>query len=229
MFKALAKGLSQLNDKATRQILWLCIGLALVVFIGLWSAIGYVLTHTALFQIGWLETAVDVLGGLATGLLTWFLFPGVVSAVIGLFLDQIAEAVEARHYPGLAKPQSAPFSESLLSSLKFLSIFVVLNIAMLPFLLLGPVFPIVFYSVNGYLLSREYFELVAHRRLKAEDARAMRKANQWQLFALGVVVAFLLTVPVINLIIPVVATAATIHLFQSWRSADASQAIEVKS
>jgi len=217
MLNALSKGVSQLNDKATRQILWICIGLALVVFIALWSGIGFVLTKTSFFEWGWLETVVDVLGGLTTAILTWFLFPGVVSAVVGLFLDQIADCVEKRHYPDLPKTQGPPFSDSLLSSLKFLSVFVVLNIAMLPFLLLGPLFPFIFYGVNGYLLSREYFELVAHRRISPVDARAMRKANQYRLLGLGIAIAFLLTIPIINLVTPIIATAAMIHLFQGWR------------
>ncbi|NQV99051.1 MAG: EI24 domain-containing protein [Rhodospirillales bacterium] len=217
MLNALSKGVSQLRDKATQQILWLCIGVALVVFIGLWSGIGYILAHTTLFQWGWLETAVDILGGLATGILTWFLFPGVVSAVVGLFLDQIADCVEARHYPSLAKVQGPAFSDSLLASVKFLGVFVALNLAMLPLLLLGPLFPLIFYAVNGYLLSREYFELVAHRRLPVEEARRLRRANRWPLLGLGIVVAFLLTVPLVNLVTPIVATAAMIHLFEGWR------------
>jgi len=217
MLNALSKGVSQLGDKSTRKILWLCIGLAIVVFMGLWSGIGYTLANTSFFQWGLLETAVDVLGGLATGLLTWFLFPGVVSAVVGLFQDQIADCVENQHYPSLPKTSGPPFSDSLISSGKFLGIFVVLNVAMLPFLLFGPLFPIIFYGVNGYLLSREYFELVAHRRMTPEETKVLRKANQGRLLILGVVIAFLLTVPIINLVTPIVATAAMIHLFQSWQ------------
>jgi len=217
MFSAFSKGLSQLNDGPTRQVLLLSVGIALVVFISLWSSVAYTLTNTAFFQMGWLETAVDVLGGLATAVLTWFLFPGVVSAVVSLFLERIADCVEARHYPDLPKTEGPPFSDSLLSSIRFLAIFVLLNLAMLPFLFIPPIFPFVFYGVNGYLLSREYFELVALRRLGPEQAKALRKANQGQLFVAGVVIAFLLTIPVINLIAPVVATATIIHLFEGWR------------
>ena len=217
MLNALSKSVSQLGDKSTRQILWLCIGLAIVVCIGLWTGIGYALANTAFFQWGWLETAVDVLGGLATGVLTWFLFPGVVSAVVGLFQDQIADCVEDLHYPSLAKTDGPPFMDNLVSSIKFLGIFVVLNIAMLPFLLFGPLFPFIFYGVNGYLLSREYFEMVVHRRLPPEQAKVLRKAHQGRLMMLGVVIAFLLTVPILNLVTPIVATAAMIHLFQSWQ------------
>ena len=225
MFKAFSKGLSQLNDGPTRQVLLLSVGIALVVFISLWSAVAYTLTNTAFFQMGWLETAVDVLGGLATAILTWFLFPGVVSAVVSLFLERVADCVEARHYPDLPKTDGQPFSDALLSSIRFLAVFVLLNLAMLPFLFFPPVFPFVFYSVNGYLLSREYFELVALRRLGPEQAKALRKANQGQLFVAGVVIAFLLTVPVVNLLTPVVATATIIHLFENWRRKTETQLV----
>jgi len=223
MLKAFSKGISQLNDGPTRQVLLLSIGISLVVFISIWSGVAYSLTNTALFQIGWIETAIDVLGGLATMILTWFLFPGVVSAVMALYLERVCEYVEARHYTDLSKTDGLPLSDSMMSSLRFVCIFIVLNILMLPFLFLGPVFPFVFYSVNGYLLSREYFELVATRRLSLEDAKTLRKANQGQLFVAGVIIALLLTIPVVNLVAPVVATAAMVHLFETWRREQSGQ------
>jgi len=225
MIRAFSKGIAQLNDGPTRQVLLLSVGVALTVFILLWSAVAYTLTHTAFFQMGWLETIIDVLGGLATGLLTWFLFPGVVSAVVSLFLERVADCVEARHYPELARTDGATLSDALMSSLRFLAIFVFLNILILPFLFFPPIFPFVFYGTNGYLLSREYFELVALRRLEPAAAQALRKANQGPLFLVGVVIAFLLTIPVINLITPVVATATVLHLFEGWRRKEAGEII----
>jgi len=219
MLKAVTKGISQLNDRATRKVLWICIGVAIVVFIMLWSTVGFLLTHTSLFQTGWLETAVDVLGGLATLVLTWFLFPGVLSAVVGLFLETIADGVEATHYPALEKTDGQSLGQSILSSVKFLTVFIILNILMLPFLLFGPVFPFVFYAVNGYLLSREYFELVALRRMSPVEVSDMRRVYRGRLFVTGVVIAFFMTLPIINLVTPVIATAAMVHLFQSWRQA----------
>jgi uncharacterized protein involved in cysteine biosynthesis len=71
--------------------------------------------------------------------------------------------------------------------------------------------------VNGYLLSCEYFELVALRRLEAGDVRSLRKAYGGPLFMAGVLIAFLLTVPLVNLVAPVIGTAAMVHLFQRWR------------
>ncbi len=217
MINAFVKGINQLSDKATRKYLWFSILSALLTFIALWSLIGWVLAETSISEIGWLEGIIDVLGGVATFALTWFLFPATVSAVIGLFLDQVAECVEKRHYPGLPTTNGLPVGEGIVMSLKFVGILVVLNILMLPFLFLGPVFPIIFYLVNGYLLGREYFELVASRRLSPKEVTKLRKERQGGVLAMGVIIAFSLTIPLINLLMPVVATSAMVHLFERWR------------
>lgn len=217
MFSAFARGLSQLKDRATVGILGRAVAAALVVFALLWLAVGALLTWSRLFSIGWLNTVVDVLGGLATAVVTWLLFPSVVSAVIGLFLEDIAATVETRHYPALPPARGLSVGATVATTLAYLGVMVALNLATLPFLLLPPVFPFVFYAVNGYLLSREYFELVALRRIGPDHAHALRRAHRGALFTVGVVMAVLLTLPVVNLLAPVVATAAMVHLFEDWR------------
>ncbi len=217
MFGALSKGISQLSDGPTRRLLWLSVAAAAAAFVALWVAVGVVLTETNLFAGGWLEVVVDVLGGLATAAITWFLFPAVVSAVVGFFLEDIADKVEARHYPELPPAPGLGLKATVTTTMAYLAVTVALNLAALPFLLVPPVFPFVFYAVNGYLLSREFFELVALRRVDPGQARALRRSHRGKLFAVGVSIAVLLTLPVINLLAPVVATAAMVHLFEDWR------------
>ncbi|MEX0695274.1 MAG: EI24 domain-containing protein [Rhodospirillales bacterium] len=224
MLGAFIKGIDQLSDRATRKYLWLSILAALITFVLLWSTIGWLLRETSISNIGWLEGTIDLLGGVATLALTWFLFPATVSAVIGLFLDQVADCVEKRHYPTLPTAAGLPLGESIVMSAKFLGILVALNILMLPFLFLGPLFPFVFYLVNGYLLGREYFELVASRRLPPAEVARLRKARQGSVLAVGVVIAFALTVPLVNLLMPVVATSAMVHLFERWHPSTGGQA-----
>lgn len=216
MLQAFIKALSQLNEPAVRRPLWLGVVLALVVFIALWTLVGWLLTATTLFAWGWLETAADLLGGTVVAVLTWFLFPVVVSGFAAFFLDGVAAAVEARHYPGLPPAPGMRTPDAIVSGFRFLAISVLLNLGLLPFLFIPPVFPFVFYSANGYLLGREYFELVASRRLGRAQARSIRKAHRWRVFFSGVMVTFLLTLPVLNLVAPVIATAAMVHLLQSW-------------
>jgi uncharacterized protein involved in cysteine biosynthesis len=71
----------------------------------------------------------------------------------------------------------------------------------------------VFYGVNGYLLGREYYELVALRRLPAVPLRGRWRAERPRLVLAGAIIAFLLTVPVLNLVAPIIATAFMVHLF----------------
>ena len=217
MITAFSRGLAQLSDPRIRRVVWFAIAAACIVFALLWGAIGTVLGATSLFSVLWLEWAVDLLGGLATLLLTWFLFPAVISVVIGLFLEDIAAAVEARHYPDLPPTAQQSVLPMVWVALRYLGMLVALNLVLLVFRLLGPLFPFVFYSVNGYLLGREYFELVAMRRLGPTQARRLRQAHRGELFLAGVVMAFLLTLPVVNLLAPVVVTAAMVHLFEGWR------------
>lgn len=197
--------------------MWFSILSALITFVVLWTVIGFLLRETSISQIGWLESVIDVLGGLATLALTWFLFPATVSGVIGLFLDQIAGCVEKRHYPGLPDAIGQSIGETVITSAKFFGILVVLNILMLPFLFLGPLFPFVFYLVNGYLLGREYFELVASRRLPPAEVTKLRKAHQGSVLMVGIAIAFTLTIPLVNLLMPVVATSAMVHLYEKWQ------------
>ena len=189
--------------------------IAIAVFGLLWFIIGYLLINHALIRINWLDTLIDVLGGLATLALTWFLFPGIISAVTTLFLERMAAAVEARHYPNLPEVAEPPIAVA--ASIKFLAVMISTNLFILIFLFVPPVFPFVFYGGNGYLLGREYFELVAHRRMGVAETKALRKTHQGELFFTGVVIAGLLTIPLVNLLTPVVAIASMVHLFESWR------------
>jgi len=50
--------------------------------------------------------------------------------------------------------------------------------------------------------------------------RAVRKRFQASLLIIGAIFAFLMTVPIVNLLTPIVATATIVHLFENWRARD---------
>lgn len=216
MIRAFIKAAGQILDPKARRVVWIALVTAVAVFILLWTIVGALIVNTAFFSIGWFEIAIDWLGGLAVGILTWLLFPSAISAVIGFFLEDIANAVEQRHYPDLAPANPISTVNTMLTTFRFLAIMLFLNILMLPFLLTGPLFPFVFYSINGYLLGREYFEMVAFRRIGPSKARALRKKHAFQLFLVGVLVAFMLTVPIVNLLAPIITTGMMVHLFEDF-------------
>jgi uncharacterized protein involved in cysteine biosynthesis len=217
MIAAFAKAVDQFSDSAIRRVLWISLGWTLAVFVALYGIVWYALGHTALFTNAWAEGVVDLLGAFAALGLTWLLFPAVSGSIIGLFLERVAVAVEARHYPGLPMARAGSLADGLVASLKLIAVMVVLNILALPLYLFPVINLLVFYGMNGYLLGREYFELAALRRMTGAEAGRLRKARKLRVFLSGVVIAFLLTLPVVNLLAPIIGTAAMVHLVEAWR------------
>ena len=76
-----------------------------------------------------------------------------------------------------------------------------------------PLAPVVFVLVNGFLLGREYFQLVAMRRLGPEGARALARRHFWRLWLGGTLMAAPLTVPLLNLVIPILGVAVFTHQY----------------
>ena len=187
--------------------------LALLLVGGVW----YALFETTLFKLPYLEWAADVLGGLLVVALPVLLFPALVVAVSGFFLDEVVKAVERRHYPALPPGRDQGVLEGLWSALKFLGLVLVLNLLFLPLYLVPGLNLILFPALNGYLLGREYFELVAVRRMGPAEMRVMRRERRLGLFSGGVIIAFLSLVPFVNLLTPVLATAFMVHLFERYR------------
>ncbi|MGB0750031.1 MAG: EI24 domain-containing protein [Magnetospiraceae bacterium] len=218
MINAFAKAFGQLSDKRTRGVVWKSLFATIVIFILLLTIVSTVLGSVVVSSMAWLDATATGLGVVATLVLTWFLFPSVAILVVGFLLEDVAVAVEARHYPTAGMPRKQPLWEVVTSAAKFAVISILLNIPVLFFLFIPPLFPFVFYGVNGYLFGREYFELVAHRRADAKTVRAMRRRMLTRLLPAGALIAFLMTIPVVNLVAPVIGAAAMVHLFQQWRA-----------
>ena len=230
MMGAFSKAFAQLSDPSFRRVLWIAVLGSIVIFIISWLVLAFVLKSVDLPKIDlWvydldLNDLKEVLGGVAVLLLTWILFPVTVTLIVGFFLEDVADAVDAKHYPGLEPARSQSILEMLWVTVKFLVVALVVNILALPILvplLFTPLSPFVFYPLNGYLLGREYYELVAHRRLDPRAAKDLRKARSGGVFTAGVGIAILLTIPVLNLLAPIVATAAMVHLVERWRASAA--------
>ncbi|WP_420548414.1 EI24 domain-containing protein [Curvivirga sp.] len=229
MFSAFSKTLGQMTDPRFMSVLikslLTAIGIFILTWMVIWSALGAVVWTELPFFIGdvitWMGDTFDFLavsGGIVISIvLTYFLFPAVMTASMGIFLDDVCEAVEEKHYPLLGKARDTSTVEAIINALKFLGIVVAVNIIALPFYVmtfwilgLGLV---LYYLINGYLMGREYFEQVAHRRMLPNQARKMRKKNSGTVMLLGFICAFMMTIPFLNLLTPLVATAMMSHLF----------------
>lgn len=220
MIDSLLKAIGQLTDPKFRRVLLLGVAGTIVLYVLLYLAAGWGLAQLRLFGIGWADRAIDVLGGIAVLVITLVMFPGVATLVLSFLLEDVALAVEAKHYPGLPAPRRQGVTEIAWSALRFTAVTVLVNLMALPFYLILLLVGIgigLFYLVNGYLLAREYFELAAYRRLPPDQADALRRAHIGRLWLLGVAITFLSTLPVINLVAPLIGTAAMVHETEALR------------
>jgi CysZ protein len=211
MLRDFGLAVAQLGDRAFRRPLVLGLALSAVVFVALWAAVWVLLRHTHFFTTGWLNTGVAALGELAAFGLAYLLYPGVVGAVTSLFLDQAILAVEVRHYPRLDPARHVGLGEQLARAGRLLVLTIVLNLLALPIYLVPLINLLVFFALNGYILGREYFEMVAPRRADPSGVRQLWRDHRWTWIAMGAAIAFLSTLPVINLIAPLLGAAAMVH------------------
>jgi CysZ protein len=216
------KALAQLADPRFRRVIGLGVGLSLALFIGAYLLIVFVIglfdpasiTLPLIGQIDWLGTALS-LGSLALMLLlSFFLMIPIASAITSMFLDTVAEAVEEAHYPALPPAAKVGLTEALRDTISFLGVLIGANIlAFALYVILPFASVLIFYLLNGFLLGREYFTMAAMRREGRERAYAMRKKHGTEIWIAGCLMALPLTIPLVNLLIPVLGAATFTHLY----------------
>lgn len=223
MISAFVKAFRQLGDPRLRRFIFLSLIASLVALVVLVVGLNVALSFLELVSLGWLDTLIAWLMGIGSVVLAFLLFPAVVVIVMSLFLDEVANAVEARHYPELPKTPGQGTMAGIWTGIKFAGLLIGVNILllivyliMLATVVLAPLIPVVFYLVNGWLAGREYFETVAFRRLSEQQARELRRPFTVPLTVAGAAIAFLAVIPIVNLIAPVLATAVMVHLFQDF-------------
>ncbi|SLN43434.1 EI24 domain-containing protein [Pseudooctadecabacter jejudonensis] len=216
------KALAQMGDPRFRRVLALGVGLTLALLVAVYAAfLGF---------LGWLDPAsldLPFLGpnAFVGGLLSWgsmalmlvfsiFLMIPVASAITSLFLEDVAAAVEAQHYPHLPAATPVSWADGIRDTLSFMALLIFVNLVGL---LLLPLFwfaaPVMFYLINGFLLGREYFTVAAMRRAGRQGAKDLRRRNLPQIWMAGTLIAVPLTIPVLNLLVPILGAATFTHLY----------------
>lgn len=221
MIRAFELAIRQLSDPKLRSVIWQSLLLSIVLQALLAVLAWWALQSVATFKWQWVNDAIRWPGGGAVTVLALMLFPACFGIVISIFMEKIADIVEARHYPTLGKARGIPVWAGIWSGVLFLLTLVALNLVMLPFyliaLFIGGLGAVLFYGVNGLLAGREYYEQVALRRMNPSEVKAWRKTNSGVLWATGIAIVFLGTVPILNLIVPVLGVAAIVHVAQTLR------------
>lgn len=213
MLRAITLGFSSLSDRRVMQLLAKVMALTFAAFVALglllWYGIDGVLAHYGLNEEAGLSALISVLFLLFAG---WVLFRSVAMAMTWLFADEIIDAVEDRYYPFAAiQGQRPTFAMAARMGLRSIGRAVGYNLLMTPvylillFTAIGT--PLAFLLVNGYLLGRDLEDMLVVRHGPERAALgAIRR------FVLGLASVAAMLIPIAQFIIPVVATAAAVHM-----------------
>ena len=217
-----ARAIAQMTDPAFQRVLWTGIGLTVALLVAFGAAtiwgLNWVLPDTVTLpwigQIGWLDDIASGVSVLGLLVLSVFLMVPVASVFTSFLLDDVTDAVEAKHYPTLTPAPRLSLSQSIRDGAGFLGVLIAVNLmAFAAYLVLPPFAPLIFYAVNGFLLGREYIQLIAARRLGPDGAASLRRRHPVRIWAAGCVMAVPLTIPIVNLFVPLLGAASFTHLF----------------
>lgn len=204
--------LRQIGEPGFRRPLLKGLGTSVLVFGGLtwladWGA-GALAGGT-----GWIATLAGLLGGALVLVSAIWLFMPVMLGVANFFLDEVADAVERRFYPALPPAEGASLAAQLRASLMMSLRFLLLSAVVLPVaIFMPPLGAVLFWAIAAVSLGYGLFDGVAQRRMSIADARHLRSRWRFSVLAVGGVLAGFALIPFMNLLVPVLGTAAMTHL-----------------
>ena len=224
IFDSFFKAVAQIGDPRFRKVLLLGVGLTLALLVAAYACflvliqwlVGPDAVVPVLGEVRWLDDLLSIGSLIFMLILSVFLMIPVASAITSMFLDDVAQAVEDKHFPYLPKVKKTPFWDAAKDTVNFLGVLVTANVlALILYAIFPPAALFIFWGMNGFLLGREYFTLVASRRLGMPEARKMRRKYSGTIWMAGILMAMPLTIPLVNLVIPILGAATFTHVFHA--------------
>ncbi len=222
LFHALFRAFGDVFLPEVRRYLAWSVALGAALFAGLLALAAAALATTRVLDSSWLEWILDALGGFAALALAALLFPAILGLASSCFLEAVAEKIERHHYRAPGPVRGTGLGEAVWVGLRFFLLLAGVNVLALPFYLLliwlPPLGVLLYAALNGFLLGREYFELVALRHLEPDAARTMWRHHRRRIWLAGSALAAIAAIPALNLVMPLIAAAFMVHIYQDIRA-----------
>lgn len=224
LFDAAIAALRQIMTPPFRTVLLKSIGMTFALLGLAWVGLDKLAMSFVAVKYPWLQTVITYATGAGLFIFLAFLIAPISVLIAGLFLDDLADVVEADLYPPGQRGQAIPVAQAIIMGLRFAFISAVVNFFALLLLFVPGVNAIAFILANAFLFGREYFLFAATRFRSLGEAEAMRSRYALPLFIAGLFIAAFVAVPGLNVLTPLfgVAFMARVHQMMS-REAGASR------
>lgn len=209
---ALFLALGQIGDPAFRRPLLLgMLGAALAIVLLVWGAVEAA-AWAAAGGAAWLAWLAQAAGGAVGLLLAWWLFLPVAATIASQLVEPVARAVERKYYPGLPPPRGASVAEQVAFGLRFGLRLLLVQILLLPLFFIPLVGFVLALLVSAHALGAGTVQQTALLRMTMPEARAAWRRKRLSGWVLGLLLALMALVPFLNLLVPVLGTAAAVHM-----------------
>ncbi|WP_330083356.1 sulfate transporter family protein [Methylocystis iwaonis] len=213
MFDAALASLREIVSPPFRNVLFKSLGMTFLLLALAWVGLDKLALSYISVDHSWLQLALTYATGVGLFIFLAFLIGPISVLVAGLFLDDLADVVEADLYPPGERGTAIPVSQAVMMGVKFAAVSAGVNFLALLLLLLPGINAVAFLLANAYLLGREYFLFAATRFRSLEEATELRRRYAPQLFLAGLFMAAFVVTPGLNVLTPLfgVAFMARIH------------------
>ncbi len=212
LLSPLARAVAQLDDGAFLGVLARCLA---------WSAACFVALHFAaiwavervLHWHGVLGWTAGVLASVGASLLAGWLFLPLAAVIGTMYIDRIAAAVERRYYPMLPPAPGAAFAPLLWEGVTLGARILALNLLALVLVVILPGIGLMLaWAIAAYAIGRGLFVVVAMRRMPRPAAEQVYRSARGIVLVHGGIMSLAAYVPLLNLFIPLLGTAAMVHV-----------------
>jgi uncharacterized protein involved in cysteine biosynthesis len=209
MFRAI----QQIDDPIFLGVLLRSLGWSVLAFLALLAGSIWAVEQ-AVGQPGWIGWLAGLAGGLAAAGLAFWLFVPAAILIATLYIGQVASAVDRRFYPGLPPPQwGAPLAEQAWDGVVLgAQVFAWQILALALALALPGVGFLLGWAVSGWAIGRGLFVAIAMRRMTRPEALRIYARRRSAVLLQGAMLALASTVPLLNLLVPVLGVAALTHV-----------------
>lgn len=159
--------------------------------------------------LGYVSMAGAFVASVAVVVLAVALSPAISMVVGGTLFDFAAERIEEKI--GAPTGRMVPIQEGVLNGVRIALPALALNLIAIPLYFIPVVNALTFYTLNGFLMGREYATIAATRHMSYAEAVALRKRHGLSVFFVG------LACSLVPFLAPLVGASAMTRLVQSLR------------
>ena len=218
MIKDYLLSINQIRDRRIwKPVLWstLLTSLILLLFIFIGFSTGgwifeYLISYfDFLEEDSWFKILIRIIISVFLLVLGFFFFGSIQAGFLGLFIDDVIDAIKERHYPNLVLKSAPPLITSVIISTRLIFLSLAINLIATPLFIIGWFFPPIGFGlqifINGYLLGKEY-KTIVDCRLPNEFTQ-----NKQSFTFYGCLGSAIWIVPILNLFAPILICASVFH------------------